>query len=412
MKLSIGFGYLLLALSGFGVAAQAIEPVQLQSRVFALSPAALAETKARLRANDPALQSALGRLRRQAAEAVQVAPLSVMDKSRTPPSGDKHDYLSLAPYFWPDPNKKDGIPYINRDGEVNPESRTGTDYTTMIRMGSSVETLALAYYLMDDDAYAQHAVKLLRVWFLDAGTRMNPRLEYGQGVVGKTAGNPWGIIETTRLIGILDAVSLLECSPAWTPQDRRGMSVWCQEYLNWLRTSELGQREARSPNNHGPWYDAQIVRLALYLGQKDLARETLEAAKHRRIDAQIEPDGSQPRELARTKSFHYSLFNLRAMFTLASLGERVGVDLWHYRSQDGRSIRAVLDAVAQYANPEKQWPHKELRFRRAELVPILHQAAGVYHEPRYQRLLQLLPAEEVASNRVQLLCPRKGPGEN
>ena len=125
-----------------------------------------------------------------------------------------------------------------------------------------------------------------------------------------------------------------------------------------MRTSKLGQKEDKATNNHGTWYDAQVASLALYVGQKDLARETLEAAKYRRIDAQLGPDGSQPRELARTKSFGYSLFNLRALFTLASLGDQVGVDLWHYRSHDGRSIRAAIDLVAKYADPEKNWPQK------------------------------------------------------
>ena len=45
-------------------------------------------------------------------------PWSVMDKQHVPPSGDKHDYMSLGPYWWPDPDKPDGLPYIRRDGEV------------------------------------------------------------------------------------------------------------------------------------------------------------------------------------------------------------------------------------------------------------------------------------------------------
>jgi len=181
------------------------------------------------------------------------------------------------------------------------------------------------------------------------------------------------------------------------------MISWCESYLKWLRTSKLGQQEGKATNNHGTWYDAQVVSLALYVGQKELARGILEAAEHRRIDAQIEPDGSQPRELARTKSFGYSLYNLCALFTLASLGDRVGVDLWNYRSRDGRSIRAALDAVVPYADPQKKWPHKELHFERSALLPVLQQAAAVYGEPRYRDMLQLFPAEEVAANRARLL---------
>ena len=396
-------GCWLLVLSGLIQAARAAEAPPPLPRVFTVSPQGLAETKARTGANDKSLKPALDRLRRDATKALKAGPFSVMDKSRTPPSGDKHDYLSLAPYSWPNPNTKDGLPYINRDGEVNPESKTGSDSPAMSRMSSSVQTLAFAYYLTGEETYAEHAAKLLRVWFIDPATRMNPHLNYGQGVPGIADGRSYGIIDTHVLVGVVDAAGLLESSPAWTGEDRKGMTSWCEGYLKWLKTSKLGQKEDKATNNHGTWYDAQVVSLALYVGQEDLARETLEAAKHRRIDAQIEPDGSQPRELARTKSFGYSLFNLHALFTLASLGDRVGVDLWHYRSHDGRSIQSALDLVAKYADPEKKWPHKELHFDRPALVPVLQQAAAAYHEPRYRNLLQSFPAEEVAANRACLL---------
>ena len=42
-----------------------------------------------------------------AEQALKEGPFSVMDKKRTAPSGDKHDYLSGGPYWWPDPSKPD-----------------------------------------------------------------------------------------------------------------------------------------------------------------------------------------------------------------------------------------------------------------------------------------------------------------
>ena len=395
-------GFLLLTLSMLAVAA---EPSRRLPRTFTISSERLAATQARLLVGDESLKPAIDRLRREADKALTAGPISVTDKARTPPSGDKHDYLSLAPYYWPNPDKKDGLPYINRDGEVNPESMRDTDRPRLNEMGSAVQSLALAHYLLGDESYATHAARLLRAWFLDPATRMNPHLNYGQGVPGRCDGRGTGIIDTVALIWVVDAAGLLESSRAWTSDDRQGMIAWCEAYLTWLRTSKLGHDEARATNNHGTWYDAQVAALALYVGQKDLAREKIEAAKHRRIDAQIEPDGSQPRELARTKSFNYSLFNLQGMFTLASLGELAGVDLWHYRSQDGRSIRAALDFVVPYADPEKKWTHKELNFSRSALIPSLQQAALVYADSRYRQLRALLPSAEVSPHRALLLCP-------
>ena len=83
-------------------------------------------------------------------------PFSVMQKNHVPPSGDKHDYMSQAPYFWPDPDKKDGLPYVRRDGKVNPE-RDKYDAPLLKKMSQAVATLALAYYLTGEERYAEHA---------------------------------------------------------------------------------------------------------------------------------------------------------------------------------------------------------------------------------------------------------------
>ena len=144
-------------------------------RYFGVRPGALAEAKARLAGGDPSLQPALENLVKEADEALQTAPPSVMQKSKTPPSGDKHDYLSVAPYFWPDPARSNGLPYVRHDGKVNPESRDGAfDHGRVRLMASTVETLALGYYFTGKEAYAEHAARCLRVWFLDSATRMNP----------------------------------------------------------------------------------------------------------------------------------------------------------------------------------------------------------------------------------------------
>ncbi len=103
-------------------AARTAEPLP---RYFGARPGSLADAKARLARGDRSLQPALTSLVEEAKEALRVPPPSVMDKSRTPPSGDKHDYLSVGPYWWPNPASSNGLPYIRHDGEVNPESRDG-----------------------------------------------------------------------------------------------------------------------------------------------------------------------------------------------------------------------------------------------------------------------------------------------
>jgi hypothetical protein len=351
-----------------------------------LDGAYLQDVRGRGEKGDVAIASALAALQADAKKALGVAPTSVMDKGVTPPSGDKHDYVSQAPYWWPDPSKPGGKPYIRKDGERNPEIKAITDRDNLGRLGDAVTTLALAYAYTGREEYAAHAATLTRVWFLDPATRMNPHLRYGQYVPGINEGRGIGIIETRGLPELLDAILLIAGSRAWTNADEDGLQAWMRAYLTWLIDSPHGREEAKNGNNHETWYDVQVTSLALYTGQVDLARRTVEGAKAR-IAAQFEPDGRLPRELERTRSWHYSQFNIVAFMDLATLGARVGVDLWNYRTADGRSIRQGVDYLVPYAAGERKWPFDEITpFAPDSMHEILRRAAVAWHEPRYAAL--------------------------
>ncbi|MFM9954282.1 MAG: alginate lyase family protein [Opitutaceae bacterium] len=359
-----------LALAGFSFARAADAP-----RTIALRSEGLVAARAALARGDARLTAPLAQLRAEADPLLTRTPASVLDKTRTAASGDKHDYFSFAPYWWPDPKQPDGLPYIRDDGKVNPDSKRGTDSAALARTCGSVETLGLAYFFTDDERYAQKAATLTRVWFLDAATRMNPHLEYAQAIPGINVGRGIGIIETRHLIGLIDGLALLAGSPAWSKPDADAMTTWLEAYYQWLTTSKNGRDEAAAENNHGSWYDVQTVALALAVGRVDDARNLLAAVPAKRIARQIEPDGRQPLELARTKSLDYSCFNLEALVRLARLGEHVGVDLWTFSTADGRNLRTALRYVAPYADPAKTWPKEDIKATdRARLLPLLDEA--------------------------------------
>jgi hypothetical protein len=334
--------------------------------------------------------AAAAALLREAERALAAGPFSVMDKRRVPPSGDKHDFLTLAPYWWPDPAKPDGLPYIRRDGEVNPESKRDTDDVPFGQMTEAVTTLAAAFRGTQDGRFAARAAFLLRVWFLDPSTRMNPNLDYGQGVPGRNTGRGAGIIATRKLVDIVDAARALEASPAWSDRDRQGLHAWCSAYAAWLQTSRNGREEAAASNNHGTWYEAQLTALLLYTGRRDEAKVRCDQAR-KRLSSQIEPDGRQPRELERTRSWNYSVMNLDGWFTLAGLAQEAGIDLWSFRSADGRSLRAALDYLVPFANGSARWPHKQIApIEWDGLVPLLDEAAARWNADRYRVLADRL----------------------
>jgi hypothetical protein len=252
----------------------------------------------------------------------------------------------------------------------------------------------LAYYFSGDEVFAKHAALLLRTFFVEPATRMNPNLNFAQGVRGKEAGRATGIIDTAGMARLLDGAQLLMDSPALSKEDRDGLLSWFRDYLAWLRESELGRREGQARNNHGTWYDVQVVSLALATGQIEVARETLQFGHKRRIGRQIEPDGRQPEELTRTKSWHYSIFNLQAFVALAGLGDRAGVDLWRYQTPDGRSIRKAIDWLLPFALGDKPWTTPDLGgFKPEVLWPIVREAAARLQDPQLGQAAARLGAQ-------------------
>lgn len=364
------FSPFLLALGARGVG----EPAGRPPRVFLVSGEDLVRTRALLKQGHVPLQPALDRLRRDGERALELEAPSVMDKKLTPASGDKHDYFSYGPYWWPDPTKPDGLPYIRRDGEVNPESGTGTDDLAFTRLCDAVFTLGLAYWFTGDERFAARAAHFVRVWFINGATRMNPNFEHAQAIPGISPGRGIGLIESRRLTAVNEGLALLSDSSAWTAVDRRAFDAWLASFYRWLTTSSHGRDEAKAENNHGTWYDVQTAHLALVLGRDDDARTILKEGLTRRLLAHVEPDGAQPRELARTRSLNYSLFNLEGLFACATLGRHVGIDWWRFTTKDGRSLHRALSYVAPYVDPARTWPRNDAGGSdRARLLPLLAQ---------------------------------------
>ena len=287
-------------------------------------------------------------------------PYTITSKTKLPPSGDKHDFISQAPYFWPDPSKPDGKPYSNKDGLVNPESTEMKDQEALANVCKDAKTLGLAYYFSGNEKYAAHATKLLRTFFLDPATRMNPDLNYGQGIPGTTEGRSYGIIATRNLTEIPDAVALLGGSKGVDEKLVSGLKAWFKDYNTWLLTSKLGVEEGNNTNNHGTFYDVQVVDFALFTGDKALAKKTIEMRTIPRIALQLAPDGSQPLELERTRPWNYTTMNLQGWVRLAVLAKKVDIDLWNYTTSDGLSLHKAVAWFQPYLLRQKQMEHQDV----------------------------------------------------
>ncbi len=293
---------------------------------------------------------------------LDAAPLSVMDKQLPAPSGDNHDYTSLARYYHPDPSKADGLPYINRDGITNPEINL-YDRNTLGTTAKRISTLALAYFFNGDERYAAKAGDFLKTWFLNKDTRMNPHFEYAQITPGSrnNKGRCYGVLDGYSFVEMLDGVALLQGSKSWTKKNDKQLRQWFDKLLTWILTSDFGVEESRQANNHSTAYDAQAIALAMYCGRNDVAKRIIAEFPERRIFTQIEPDGTQPHEMWRTLSFGYSQYNLTHFIDIFLMAQKLGIKIDNSTDADGRNFYKALDLLASYlGKPVETWPGKQI----------------------------------------------------
>jgi hypothetical protein len=246
-------------------------------------------------------------------------------------------------------------------------------------------------------------VQLLRAWFVDPATRMNPNLTYAQFIPGINTGRGIGLIETRGLSRVVDAISLVDSIGALPAADKAALRDWFSRFVRWMRESSHGRDESNAKNNHGTYYDLLVVTFALFVEEPSIAKQVLEEARAKRLDAQIEPDGRQPLELARTRSFSYSVMNIDGLTQLATVGDHVGVDLWsHTRTGANQpAIREALLYLAPYALGDAKWPHQQIgNWDPQSLFPVLRRAAAHYQDAEFRRVIERVPAVAAADRTV------------
>jgi hypothetical protein len=294
-------------------------------RLVLLSQADARAIAAGIKRNDPEFAAGAASLRKLADAALEKGPWNITGHRPKGIEVPPHEYYSEGPYWWPDPKNPDG-PYIRKDGERNP-GRFDENHRDIGAMCGATLSLGMGSFFLEDNRYAGHAREILKAWFTDPATRMNPNLEYGQAVRGINSGRGTGIIDTVSLIHAAQGIALLEQAGALDAELAAGLRRWFAEYLRWMTTSEKGLDEKNSGNNHATWWTAQVAAYASYVN--DAAARKM-AWDHFRsvLLRQIRPDGSCPREEARTRSLSYSAFNLDAFSVVCRLAELEGVDLW------------------------------------------------------------------------------------
>ena len=347
----------------------------------------------------PAYAMAYNGLLQCADSLLTAQPPSVMMKNKVAASGDKHDYLSQARYFWPDPAKPGGRPYIRKDGQSNPELLK-LDRPRISELSDAVVRLSLAYYFSSDEKYARKAAEYVRTWFLDKKTRMNPHLRYAQMVPGQNndLGRREGVLDTYSFVEMLEGVRLLEGSKSFTESDGRQLKDWFAQLLHWILTDKLGVDEYNSTNNHGTAYDVQVIAFADYVGDTATRDRFIKDVTSKRIDPQINSDGSQPQELKRTLGYGYSQYNLTHLLDILQMARNAGVEVGGNTAYASAKVAKGLDFLAAYlGKPVSAWQYKQINSweeKQQELCKDLYRAALLGMKPTEYRHLYALYADK------------------
>jgi Alginate lyase len=274
-----------------------------------------------------------------------------------PPSsaGGLHDFYSQADYFWPDPANPKG-PYINRDGQSNP-ANFDEHRRVMVALSIRMPALTAAWLLTGDKRYATCAANHLRAWFVTAATRMNPNLQYAQAVQGVSTGRSYGIIDTLHLVEVARAASFLTAS-VMSSEDMSATRAWFAAYLDWLTTSDRGHQERDTTNNHAMCWALQAAEFARFTGNTAVREDVYRRYREILLN-QLAPDGSFPRELARTKPYSYSIFNFDVMATLCQSLEGLSPEPAAFRLPDGRGLEKAAAFIYPFIKDKSiwRWPH-------------------------------------------------------
>jgi hypothetical protein len=279
-------------------------------------------------------------------------PITVTASHNERSPGGPHDFYSEGDYWWPDP-KNPGGPYIRRDGETNPANFNG-HREAMVRLSLIVPALTAAWLLTRQKKYSDHADRHLRAWFADSATKMNPNLEHAQAIFGVNKGRGIGIIDTLHLVEVARAATLLNSASALKsgPEVRR----WFADYLDWMRTSKNGQEERDANNNHGTCWVLQAAEFARFTGNDEVVQWCRDRFRSTLVPSQIAPDGSLPLELARTKPYSYSLFDMDVLCCLAQSASTSQENLWAFATPDSRGLKKMMEFMVPFIDDKSKWP--------------------------------------------------------
>lgn len=293
----------------------------------------------------------------EARRALSEKPITVTATRSIRSAGGLHDFFSEGDYWWPNPAHPDS-PYIQRDGMTNPGNFV-EHRRAMVRFSRIMGALGSGWVLTGDARYVRQAMRHAKAWFLDTATRMNPSLNYAQAIKGRFTGRAVGVIDMIQMMEVAQTLHVMSRSKHADTAVLRASRDWFRDYLRWVTTHPYGVQESMALNNHGTCWVMQVAVFARFAGEAAWLDTCSRRFREQLMPGQLDSAGRFPRELARTKPYGYSLFNLDAMATLCHVLSTPSDDLWAFRLPDGRGMRNAVEWMHPYVDDKSAWPYKQ-----------------------------------------------------
>ncbi len=259
-------------------------------------------------------------------------------------------------------------PYTKHDGVIDPDADRH-DYQQAIAVAAAVRTLALGWTLTGDTTLAERALRLIEGWCAAPRTRMHPAYTNQQSRIELSITMP----------GLFYGMALLSRYPSWSDSSRTAA-------FGWVRRFAASARGWRARNNFENWRLVVLASAGALLSDTALLEEAF-VTWRALIPRQMDPDGFLVEETGRANGLTYSLYALNAMTQVAEIARHHGVDLYGFRTGDGRGLELALDRHARHLLEPSSWPHPQRDTLEAPSAAAFELALLWQAKPAYEQVL-------------------------
>ena len=202
--------------------------------------------------------------------------------------------------------------------------------------------LTLASYFSDDNSYADHAVSIIKEWFLDQNTKVNPSKVFTEAT--------HRLLKTTYVYTLFDSLRLLRKKGRFSEDEWHGLQRWFTQVMEAMDQSARAWRLGYTSKDHiGLYYDIQYSSIAAFINNSTQMYKTIQDSIARLYE-HVAPDGTLHNEITKKSCESNQIFALAGWQTMDRMASKLGIDLWNQAIDDSdkysRLCRTMVTTIS------------------------------------------------------------------